>query len=67
MSLEPQVLDARIDLRVAELRLMAAEIFARRTTGCLPLPGPAPTWRPQPHPPRISPGVSRLGGDGRSS
>jgi hypothetical protein len=60
MSLDHEVLEARISLRVAELRVLAVETFARHTPGCLP--AGAPSRRPQPDDqPRVHHGS---GGDG---
>jgi hypothetical protein len=46
MSLDPQVVAALVDLRVCELRLLAAWTFVQRETreGCLP-PVPPPARR----------------------
>jgi hypothetical protein len=43
MPLDAQVVAALIDLRVAELRVLAAETFVQRRTdvGCFPPPVPA--------------------------
>jgi hypothetical protein len=65
MPLDPQVLAARIDVRVAELRVLAAKQFlARHAQPCPPrvVAFPSP---PIPHAP--SPPRSRLGGDGPPS
>ena len=73
--MRPDVLAARINLRVAELRLLAAKAFMRRSHQPPParaLPGVRPgdvdaPWRPSPSTARNSIRASRSGGDGRSS
>ena len=65
MPLDPKVRDARILVTLAELKLMAAQQFARHAEPeCLPPSAPAPSValdRNLPPPRR-----SRSGGDGRS-
>jgi hypothetical protein len=65
--LHRELLAARIALRIAELRVLAAKTFVRRPDEeCFPLPGPAPQVR-RPRPiggPAIH---RRPGGDGHPS
>jgi hypothetical protein len=62
-TLQRELLEARVQLRIAELRVIAAKQFARRTAaGCLPTPAPAPSRRPQPR--RDALPLRRLGGGG---
>jgi hypothetical protein len=64
--LHRELLEARIALRVAELRVLAAKTFARRSEPeCFSAPTPVPVRRPLPgRNPLIRPGP---GGDGRPS
>jgi hypothetical protein len=68
MPLSEEVIAARVRVRVCELKVMAARVFARtKATECFPLPflpGPAPARRP---PRRAMPGGRREGGGSPSS
>jgi hypothetical protein len=57
MSLDHEVLEARISLRVAELRVLAAETFARATR--------RGAYRPARRPVALDPTISRVSTTGR--
>jgi hypothetical protein len=66
MPLSPEVVDARIHCRVAELKVMAARIGLRRSepVECLP---PVLARRPRSRRDALPPLARRSGGDGHPS